>query len=126
MEKHSELEEYQAAEILRTPLEGLCLQIKSLGRPSVASFLSKALQAPDSLAVSNALSLLHNIGALNVDEELTSLGRCSACLLLGITCLLPFTNHSGLIGRWSFDCQLKLSSMRVLLLVCQALESTAS
>lgn len=44
--------EYQLPELLRTPLNSLCLQIKSLQVGSIAGFLSSALQPPESLAVS--------------------------------------------------------------------------
>eukprot|EP01018_Ginkgo_biloba_P016943 Gb_40990 [translate_table: standard] len=67
--------QYQLPEILRTPLQELCLQMKSLQFGSIAAFLSKALQPPESLAVQNAIDLLKTIGALDEMEELTSLGR---------------------------------------------------
>lgn len=67
--------EYQLPEILRTPLQELCLHIKSLQLGTVASFLGKALQPPDSLAVQNAIELLKTIGALDDKEELTPLGQ---------------------------------------------------
>lgn len=47
--------EYQLPELLRTPLNSLCLQIKSLQVASIAEFLSAALQPPEPLAVSNFL-----------------------------------------------------------------------
>ncbi|XP_019259324.1 PREDICTED: DExH-box ATP-dependent RNA helicase DExH3 isoform X3 [Nicotiana attenuata] len=43
--------EYQLPELLRTPLNSLCLQIKSLQVGSIAEFLSAALQPPESLAL---------------------------------------------------------------------------
>ncbi|KAL2326745.1 hypothetical protein Fmac_020172 [Flemingia macrophylla] len=39
--------EYQLPELLRTPLNSLCLQIKSLQVESIGEFLSAALQAPE-------------------------------------------------------------------------------
>lgn len=72
---HDAMPQYQLPEILRTPLQELCLHIKSLQLGSVASFLAKALQPPDPLAVQNAIELLKTIGALNDIEELTPLGR---------------------------------------------------
>lgn len=45
--------EYQLPELLRTPLNSLCLQIKSLQVESIAGFLSAALQAPEPLTVSD-------------------------------------------------------------------------
>lgn len=65
---------YQLPEILRTPLQELCLHIKSLQLGTVGSFLSKALQPPDPLAVQNAIELLKTIGALDDMENLTPLG----------------------------------------------------
>ncbi|KAK3004339.1 hypothetical protein RJ639_018255, partial [Escallonia herrerae] len=67
--------QYQLPEILRTPLQQLCLQIKSLQLGVIESFLAKALQPPDALSVQNAIELLKTIGALNDAEELTPLGR---------------------------------------------------
>ena len=73
--------EYQLPEILRTPLQELCLQIKSLQLGTVGLFLAKALQPPDPLAVQNAIELLKTIGALDEKEELTPLGlSCLMCL----------------------------------------------
>ncbi|KAM5559305.1 DExH-box ATP-dependent RNA helicase DExH1 [Rosa sericea] len=72
---HDAMLQYQLPEILRTPLQELCLHIKSLQLGAVGSFLAKALQPPDSLAVQNAIELLKTIGALDDREELTPLGR---------------------------------------------------
>lgn len=71
---------YQLPEILRTPLQELCLQIKNLQLGHIAEFLSKALQPPEPLAVKNAVDLLITIGALNEMEELSPLGRHLATL----------------------------------------------
>ncbi|KAK7343440.1 hypothetical protein VNO77_12188 [Canavalia gladiata] len=67
--------EYQLPEILRTPLQSLCLQIKSLRLGSISEFLSRALQSPEILAVQNAIEYLKIIGALDENENLTILGR---------------------------------------------------
>ncbi|XP_027936035.1 DExH-box ATP-dependent RNA helicase DExH1 isoform X1 [Vigna unguiculata] len=72
---HEAMPQYQLAEILRTPLQELCLHIKSLRLGTVGSFLEKALQPPDPLAVKNAIELLKTVGALDEHEELTPLGR---------------------------------------------------
>jgi ATP-dependent RNA helicase DHX36 len=66
--------QFQLPEILRTPLQELCLTIKSLQLGAVSSFLAKSLQPPDPLSVKNAIELLKTIGALDDMEELTSLG----------------------------------------------------
>ncbi|XP_021591951.1 DExH-box ATP-dependent RNA helicase DExH5, mitochondrial isoform X2 [Manihot esculenta] len=67
--------EYQLPEILRTPLQSLCLQIKSLKLGSISEFLSRALQSPELLAVQNAIDYLKIIGALDKNENLTVLGQ---------------------------------------------------
>ncbi|XP_041024163.1 DExH-box ATP-dependent RNA helicase DExH1 isoform X1 [Juglans microcarpa x Juglans regia] len=72
---HDAMLQYQLPEILRTPLQELCLHIKSLQLGTVGSFLAKALQPPDTLAVQNAIELLKTIGAVDDMEELTPLGR---------------------------------------------------
>ncbi|GKA13759.1 DExH-box ATP-dependent RNA helicase DExH1 isoform X1 [Tanacetum coccineum] len=72
---HDAMLQFQLPEILRTPLQELCLQIKSLQLGAIASFLAKALQPPDALSVQNAVELLKTIGALDEAEELTPLGR---------------------------------------------------
>lgn len=71
---HDAMLQYQLPEILRTPLQELCLHIKSLQLGTIGSFLAKALQPPDALAVQNAIELLKTIGALDDMEELTPLG----------------------------------------------------
>ncbi|KAL8150586.1 hypothetical protein V2J09_020394 [Rumex salicifolius] len=67
--------DYQLPELLRTPLQSLCLQIKSLGLGSIAEFLSSALQPPEPLSVQNAIDYLKTIGALDENENLTVLGQ---------------------------------------------------
>lgn len=49
---HDAFADYQLPELLRTPLQSLCLQIKSLQLGSISEFLSRALQAPEPLSVS--------------------------------------------------------------------------
>lgn len=71
---HDAMLQYQLPEILRTPLQELCLHIKNLQLGTIGSFLSKALQPPDPLSVQNAIELLKTIGALDDSEELTPLG----------------------------------------------------
>ncbi|KAL2533499.1 RNA helicase family protein [Abeliophyllum distichum] len=72
---HDAMPQYQLPEMLRTPLQELCLHIKTLQLGAIGSFLAKALQPPDSLSVQNAIELLKTIGALDDREELTPLGR---------------------------------------------------
>jgi ATP-dependent RNA helicase DHX36 len=72
--------DYQLPELLRTPLQSLCLQIKSLRLGSISEFLSRALQSPESLSVQNAIEYLKVIGAFDQNEELTVLGTRSTVL----------------------------------------------
>ncbi|XVF53845.1 hypothetical protein PTKIN_Ptkin05aG0131500 [Pterospermum kingtungense] len=67
--------DYQLPELLRTPLQSLCLQIKSLELGGITEFLSRALQPPELLSVQNAVEYLKIIGALDENENLTVMGR---------------------------------------------------
>jgi hypothetical protein len=82
---HDAMQPFQLPEILRTPLQELCLTIKSLQLGAVASFLAKALQPPDPLSVKNAIELLKTIGALDDMEELTSLGIKFCCCIPSVS-----------------------------------------
>ncbi|KAL9267626.1 DExH-box ATP-dependent RNA helicase DExH3-like protein [Drosera capensis] len=72
---HDAFADYQLPELLRTPLQSLCLQIKSLRLGSISEFLSRALQPPEPLSVQNAVDYLKIIGALDEKENLTVLGH---------------------------------------------------
>ncbi|XP_020220553.1 DExH-box ATP-dependent RNA helicase DExH3 [Cajanus cajan] len=72
--------DYQLPELLRTPLQSLCLQIKTLQLGSISEFLSRALQPPEPLSVQNAIDYLKIIGALDENENLTVLGHKLAML----------------------------------------------
>uniref|UniRef100_A0A8D0B798 ATP-dependent DNA/RNA helicase DHX36 n=1 Tax=Salvator merianae TaxID=96440 RepID=A0A8D0B798_SALMN len=68
------LDDYQLPEILRTPLEELCLQIKILKLGGIAHFLSKLMDPPSSEAVLLSIKHLMQLNALDRQEELTPLG----------------------------------------------------
>uniref|UniRef100_A0A671V4Q1 ATP-dependent DNA/RNA helicase DHX36 n=1 Tax=Sparus aurata TaxID=8175 RepID=A0A671V4Q1_SPAAU len=68
------LDAYQLPEIMRTPLEELCLQIKILKLGSIARFLEKALDAPTEKGVNLAIKNLTDLNALDHSENLTALG----------------------------------------------------
>ncbi|NXQ56559.1 DHX36 helicase, partial [Anthoscopus minutus] len=68
------LDDYQLPEILRTPLEELCLQIKILKLGGIAQFLSKLMDPPSRDAVMLAINHLMELNALDRQEELTPLG----------------------------------------------------
>ncbi|XP_077396874.1 ATP-dependent DNA/RNA helicase DHX36 isoform X2 [Festucalex cinctus] len=68
------LDAYQLPEIMRTPLEELCLQIKILKLGRIAHFLQKALDPPTEKAVNLAIQNLKDLNALDQSENLTALG----------------------------------------------------
>jgi ATP-dependent RNA helicase DHX36 len=82
----AKLAEYQFPEILRTPLEQLCLQVRALelaptGTGGIECFLQRALSPPSARTLANALHVLHQTGALHRrTEALTALGRQLAAL----------------------------------------------
>ena len=73
-----EMRDHEAPEMLRTPVEELCLQARSLRLPGhlpVQEILQKAIDPPHQLAVGNAVSLLTELGAFkSKDEIMTPLG----------------------------------------------------
>uniref|UniRef100_A0A8C3AU14 RNA helicase n=1 Tax=Cyclopterus lumpus TaxID=8103 RepID=A0A8C3AU14_CYCLU len=68
--------EFQVPQLLRMPLQELCLQTKLLAPSScpVADFLSKAPQPPAAHAIKNAVQMLKTIDAMDQYEDLTDLG----------------------------------------------------
>ncbi|XP_034024153.1 ATP-dependent DNA/RNA helicase DHX36 [Thalassophryne amazonica] len=68
------LDAYQLPEIMRTPLEELCLQIKILKLGPIAEFLQKTLDPPTERAVNLAIKNLKDLNALDHAENLTALG----------------------------------------------------
>jgi len=80
--RYQSMADYQMAEILRTPLEEVCLQVKVLNLGKVSDFLSQAMEAPQELTVQQALQLLQVVGAIDKQENLTTLGRALALIPL--------------------------------------------
>ncbi|KAF2986805.1 hypothetical protein EK904_004766 [Melospiza melodia maxima] len=68
--------EFQTPELLRMPLQELCLHTKLLApiNCSVVDFLMKAPDPPPALIVKNALQMLKTIDAMDPWENLTELG----------------------------------------------------
>ncbi|XP_027508299.1 3'-5' RNA helicase YTHDC2 isoform X2 [Corapipo altera] len=68
--------EFQTPELLRMPLQELCLHTKLLApiNCSVVDFLMKAPDPPPALIVRNALQMLKTIDAMDPWEDLTELG----------------------------------------------------
>mmetsp|Transcript_21181 Transcript_21181/g.58791 ORF Transcript_21181/g.58791 Transcript_21181/m.58791 type:complete len:1160 (+) Transcript_21181:1213-4692(+) len=83
------MSEHQAPEILRVPLQSLCMQVRSIlsgetGAGSLASLLARALTPPDSNALTQAIGVLQSIQALDQEERLTPLGKHLAQLPLDV------------------------------------------
>lgn len=77
--------DYSIPEILRVPLEELCLHIMKCQYGSPEDFLSHALDAPQPQSVSNAVNLLRKIGACEPDKHvLTPLGHHLASLPVNV------------------------------------------
>uniref|UniRef100_A0A3B3T4R6 RNA helicase n=1 Tax=Paramormyrops kingsleyae TaxID=1676925 RepID=A0A3B3T4R6_9TELE len=68
--------EYQVPQLLRMPLQELCLHTKLLApiSCSIAEFLSKAPEPPPVIMVRNAVQMLKTIDAMDPWEDLTELG----------------------------------------------------
>ena len=71
------VQEQQPPEVSRTPLEQLCLTVKTRfgDDHKLASVLRGMLTPPDAPAIQSAVQSLSNLGALDADEGLTALGR---------------------------------------------------
>ncbi|XP_062409624.1 3'-5' RNA helicase YTHDC2 [Sardina pilchardus] len=68
--------EHQVPQLLRMPLQELCLHTKLLAPITcpIAEFLSRAPEPPHSLSVKNAVQMLKTIDAMDPWEDLTELG----------------------------------------------------
>ncbi|XP_062334436.1 3'-5' RNA helicase YTHDC2 isoform X1 [Osmerus eperlanus] len=68
--------DYQVPQLLRMPLQELCLHTKLLApiTCTIAEFLSKAPEPPPILIVKNAVQMLKTIDAMDPWEDLTELG----------------------------------------------------
>ncbi|XP_004678377.1 PREDICTED: ATP-dependent RNA helicase DHX29 [Condylura cristata] len=77
--------DYSVPEILRVPLEELCLHIMKCNLGSPENFLSNALDPPQLQVISNAMNLLRKIGACELNEpKLTPLGQHLAALPVNV------------------------------------------
>jgi HrpA-like RNA helicase len=68
------LHQYQTPEMLRTPLDSICLTILALNIESPATFLSRALEPPQPSEVVASMKRLTELGAVSADGKLTALG----------------------------------------------------
>lgn len=76
------LPEHATPEMLRAPLEELCLEIGALGLGAPEAFLSTAISTPPADAVRRAVAMLHRLGATTDcrGSSLTPLGHKLAAL----------------------------------------------
>ncbi|KAI9300769.1 P-loop containing nucleoside triphosphate hydrolase protein [Cunninghamella echinulata] len=102
----------QVPELLRTPLEQLCLQVKSMGEQDVTFFLRQAIDPPSISALNTALDTLKAVDAIDDSDlgNLTPLGkhmanipadlRISKMLLLGsiFKCLDPILTIAAIMS----------------------------
>ncbi|KZC13983.1 putative ATP-dependent RNA helicase YTHDC2 [Dufourea novaeangliae] len=74
--RYNIMQPYQTSEILRLPLQELCLYTKHLapGNTPIAEYLDRALEPPSNVVTRNAVQLLKTIDALDPWEDLTELG----------------------------------------------------
>ncbi|XP_047376995.1 ATP-dependent RNA helicase A isoform X3 [Sciurus carolinensis] len=74
------LETHMTPEMFRTPLHEIALSIKLLRLGGIGQFLAKAIEPPPLDAVIEAEHTLRELDALDVNDELTPLGRILAKL----------------------------------------------
>ena len=72
-------------EILRIPLEQLCLSVRAMGLVDIRGFLGQAPTPPRPSAVEEAIELLTRMGALN-NGHLTALGRHLSAIPADLRC----------------------------------------
>ncbi|XP_078075330.1 ATP-dependent RNA helicase DHX29 isoform X2 [Mustelus asterias] len=84
-ERYDSFMDYSVPEILRVPLEELCLHVMKCNHGSPEDFLAKALDPPQLQVISNAMNLLKKIGACEINEaKLTPLGQHLAALPVNV------------------------------------------
>ncbi|XP_046683583.1 3'-5' RNA helicase YTHDC2-like isoform X1 [Homalodisca vitripennis] len=98
-----QMKEYETPEILREPLDEICLNATQLipSGMKMSEFFSRAIDPPKQESVTNAIECLKMMKAINDNEQLTPLGKqmikvplepqCSKIILYGVMlkCLEP-------------------------------------
>ncbi|KAK2151742.1 hypothetical protein LSH36_353g09030 [Paralvinella palmiformis] len=83
--QYEHFQSYSVPEILRVPLEELCLHIMKCELGSAPEFLSQALDPPNSTAIQHALNILYEADAYDpVTTTLTPLGHHLAALPVNV------------------------------------------
>ncbi|KAG5479137.1 hypothetical protein LSCM1_02990 [Leishmania martiniquensis] len=76
---YEDLPGFLPPEIVRCPLEEVCLQLKAIeSSQKCAHVLSRAMNAPPTEAVEHAVQFLTDMGAFTAEEMMTNLGRALA------------------------------------------------
>jgi len=118
------MRDHEAPEMLRTPVEELCLHARSLRLPGhlpVEEILQKAIDPPHQLAVENAVSLLTELGAFETkDEIMTSLGWQLSQMPLH-PCLGKMLLLGSLFTKYLDDDESNESLMESLIATCSTL-----
>ena len=81
----AQMADTQVPEILRVPLEQVCLSVKSMNIHNIGQFLAGALTAPSDLAIDQAMQILIDVGAIRADK-LTGLGHHLSMIPADIRC----------------------------------------
>lgn len=78
---YDDLPGFLPPEIVRSPLEEVCLQLKAIeSNQKCAQVLSRAMSAPPTEAIEHAVQFLTDMGAFTTEEKMTNLGRALAAL----------------------------------------------
>ena len=72
--QENKMSDFIVPEILRTPLDQVCLQIKLLKLGRIQDFLSQVMESPSTDSINLSLTKLTALNALDHDENLTPLG----------------------------------------------------
>jgi len=117
------MSEYQLPEMMRMPVEEICMHVRALETlrdMSVPNVLAHCIDPPDVRAVSNAVDLLRGIGLFDSNEMLTTLGKkvvripvhpqLGKMLVVGslLGCLSPILTVMAVFGSksvWTLDSQ---------------------
>eukprot|EP00727_Mastigamoeba_balamuthi_P001391 m51a1_g11249 putative probable atp-dependent rna helicase dhx37 (1362) ;mRNA; r:32915-37814 len=70
---NDQFDKFSEPEILRTPIEGVCLQMKVMGIDGISSFPFPT--PPSAASVRTAMGSLRNLGAVDAKDRITALGR---------------------------------------------------
>lgn len=104
------LQREQPPEVARTPLEQLCLTVKTRfgSTHMLGALLSRMLTPPPVAAVTSAITSLTNLGALDAEEALTPLGRLLSQIpmdpRLAKTCIFACMLRSALLSGCTLAC----------------------